>query len=137
VGYAEEKDKEAESSSSEEGSESSESVAGFSSLSSSASIRQKKLIFPITLYPGHSVVGLFECAFDKQLQLFYKTRPLRRVRDYYQDRMLHCFFLRKHNLKSVLDSCEDPTPEIPEGFRLRVLMNFISRILLPIRHHKS
>ena len=53
------------------------------------------------------------------------------------DNSIHAYFIRKRNLKSILEKAARPTAEVPAGFKQRMLLNYLTRIAIPIQQDNS
>ena len=77
---------------------------------------------------------MFECIFDKHSKNIYRAgKVLQLMRQY--DNAIHAYFIRKHNLKRILEKAARPTAEIPAGFKQRMLLNYLTRIVIPIEQN--
>mmetsp|Transcript_32239 Transcript_32239/g.49336 ORF Transcript_32239/g.49336 Transcript_32239/m.49336 type:complete len:99 (+) Transcript_32239:2245-2541(+) len=94
--------------------------------------------YMVTLKPGQAAIGMYEMMFDKQTSYSYRSGNFcedfnnsRKIQ--FVTKMIDYYFIRKSNWLRILNMCDETEIEAIEGFKIRLLVNYIDKIYVPIR----
>ena len=90
--------------------------------------------FPIILSPGSVGINLYELTYNRKSQYLY-TSIITKYQRENQDPYLHCHFIRRQNMVRFLKESSE-LGNLLKNFRLKILLNYINKILLPIERDK-